>query len=325
MISVIRIMRFCTLIAFCSQLRAMETDPTTTNQQSVSVVFQKDKRSLKDIIETPGGLFTSSKKIEHLENPQVVVWYSGEDGLSEKSYDFYEQNFIKPFRKAYGTKPYSLFLYDLSAWKGLRDRKISLTTTNNTLLATLYPNNKQITPLYSREFFQYLLTTQNEKESALFNTIFTQRKEIWSKSKNTHENGIKIADIMPNIFKGKEDLDTAKAYSALQYLEGLWIVLAILGQGLLNKDQSTNTSRSIVFLLPNDELEYYQHGTCFQEDLQKLIKLTESLNKQTPKLNVYFQKFRYGKGKQQEKPYLWQQNDVLYTKKNIKNKEETSL
>ena len=164
----------------------------------------------------------------------------------------------------------------------------------------------------SKDFFQWLCGLNFEQCACICNIL--QKNFIWQKSTqfvtkeknkgNNPLNGIVLSEVLnypdqlKNWFEGK---DTVYIYSALQYLEGIFLVQTLLQQELDKKN--------IVFLLPSDEYTYFQDqkllDTCksFQNDLNILIPIHESPT-------VWFYNFDY-KNNGCMRPYLKLKDDIV--------------
>ncbi|MFH1831863.1 MAG: hypothetical protein ABH827_03595 [bacterium] len=231
-------------------------------------------------------------------DPQIIIWYSGQEGLSQRCSDFYKENLFKPIQKNYKQDQFCIYPYDLSAWKGLSKTNISLTKT--------YCNRESdinITPVFSCDFFKYLEKAQDTELETLQEIL--KQEFIWQKSTKSPKNTITLRDLQepysPKSLQDLQDIDTAKIYSALQYLEGLWLTKTILKKNLNFADRSQESDDTpeinIIFLLPNDELEYYQskleNTISFKYDLNKLISSDTELKNQDFNLTISFQNFSY--------------------------------
>ncbi len=262
-------------------------------------------------------------RIQPLDNPQLIVWGIGEQGLPARGAQFYQQNVLQPLRERFGSD-YRCFFYDLSAWRGLRDKSVDLRThqfcTNQSLQTQ---NTSTITALPSCSFFQWL--TEQTDSAPDQQTVLQLRKSLarpclWQLSKTLlksgkiKENGHKLQETpLANSTIFNADLlqeNTAAAYSALQYLEALYLTQKIVQQNI----GLGNYSMDILFLLPQDkksnELDYYnpENPTQFQQDLQAILPVKCFTRAITT--NVYFKSFvcendkrpyiRYRTGKTQE-------------------------
>ncbi len=80
--------------------------------------------TVKFILSTSGLRKVAANILATVDSPNIIIWYSGEDGLTKRSKEFYETNLNSILKQLYiplnKRKPYSLFLYDLSAWRGLK-------------------------------------------------------------------------------------------------------------------------------------------------------------------------------------------------------------
>lgn len=100
--------------------------------------------------------------------------------------------------------------------------------------------------------------------------------------------------VIPNL----EELgnqDTALAYSALQYIEGLYLVSRIV---------QSQRNPNIVFILPNDEHKYYvAENGGFETDLRQVLIAQEGLDVSRRRITVSVQTFTYMDA-QNARPYI---------------------
>jgi hypothetical protein len=84
-------------------------------------------------------------------------------------------------------------------------------------------------------------------------------------------------------------------YSALQYLEGCYLVDEVVRDALQNNDLP---EISIVFALPNDEWKYYQSDdNGFATDLTPILQQSFGSSLDGKVIRVYFWTFRYNQGR----------------------------
>ena len=84
--------------------------------------------------------------------------------------------------------------------------------------------------------------------------------------------------------------DASKCYSTLQYLEGCLLVEEIV-------QKSAEQEVDILFVLPNDELKYYQDATgAFEQDVAFLLHHSDK------RVQIQFYSFPYGEN-EQHRPY----------------------
>lgn len=276
---------------------------------------------LKGKTETGGALVVA---------PHIILWYFGENGLKYDGIKYY-QKMLKEIIKSHSSgatssKGATISLYDLTAWKILMDEKSSITAqspfadivTNflslasspsgsggsgrvveSKSLATLASPVK-IQVVKSRDYFQWLANIKEPDELAWLNEILS-RDEIFSTSAEYKESGVKVGTAFAELEKVSpivsltkiKDRDGAKSYSALQYLEAIYLVARHMESSL---DEKENIR--ICFTIPNDETKYYK--VCdIEQDIKNWCKLVQarrekdSLSTNSRRVEVEFLSFTY--------------------------------
>jgi len=266
----------------------------------------------------------------NINNPQIIVWGAGEDGLTERSLLFYRNNVFKKLNARFKTN-YCCFFYDLSAWRCLKNPNINpleplfpLATQFNEYMRQKEFN---VQLLSSSEFFQYLLLTQQTNEYFIdyAMNVILKRDAIWQVSKNFKIlNGINVEYTFLqkiNIFQDYLTLDTASIYSSIQYLEAIFLVKNIIEKELAQNPDANEIN--VVFLLPKGETHYYrdsknQQNNFFENDLNQIItQQTPKLMSQGINVHVSFISFKYS-DEGYTRPYTLKQNgrDRLITSEN---------
>ncbi len=283
-------------IIFLSVVFMYETNCTAT--LSVNVTRGKTKKiGLKTLI--------TKKIIPTINNPHVVVWYSGEDGLTERSFNFYDKNLIRQLenqRDALNKKNQNprFYLYDLSAWKGLRDAETSFDTQYNMVPVLEHINNtRSFNALYSADFFTFI-NSCNEQIAQCISDIMLKREFIWQISAQNNQRTDKLnnyqlalSSYRPIALEKFLSTDTFLLYSALQYLEGIYLSLLFI-----KKNRGRLDNLNIAFALQRGESDYYFDGqnigsNSFQEDLITLLSLDAELSDTQGNVNIYFFEFDY--------------------------------
>lgn len=308
-------------IIFLSVVFMYETNCTAT--PSVKVTRGKTKKiSLKTLI--------TKKIIPTINNPHVVVWYSGEDGLTERSFIFYDRNLIRQLknqRDALNKKNQNprFYLYDLSAWKGLRDAETSFDTQYNMAPVLERINNAQsFDELYAADFFAFI-DSCDEQVAQCISDIMLKREFIWQISaqnnQRTHKlNNYQLASssYRPIALEKFLSTDTFLLYSALQYLEGIYLSLLFI-----KKNRGSLDNLNIVFALQRGESDYYFDeqdigSNSFQEDLIKLLSLEAELSDTQGNVNIYFFEFDYN-SPGTNAPYNMLSDDISWNNTREKN------
>ncbi|MFA6527222.1 MAG: hypothetical protein WCT20_02245 [Candidatus Babeliales bacterium] len=235
-----------------------------------------------------------------LVNPQCILWYSGQYGLTKRSRDFYENNFITPMVVAFDKQVYGVWLYDLYAWAGLRDASIPLSSAVFKPMYPIIARYKKCTGKASNEFFM-ALHAANQAEQGLILNILETRHFVWNGSEGFEARGISCYAIdLPPWLGGKFlSKDTMEVYSALQYIESLWLVREIVRKKIISDDAKNPVN--VVFLLPGgeeSESNYYidksNPNEVYAQDIKGLIECDENLKlEHDVEVNVYFYGFNY--------------------------------
>lgn len=314
---------------------AIKNETQNESQTSVSVTFKKSGgKELKDIIRS----ILEGK----YANPQMIVWYSGEDGLTKRCFDFYQSQLInKLYSGENKNKDWCLYLYDLWAWRGL---KCSLDVLLDQKQGMRWlDEHSEVIP--SGTFFASLLHNDSFM-AAFFKKIMDDtlkegpRAFIFDKSKTYPDNHQSFIGLFKGYNQGSSCSllahpaflypktgtggfkDTAKSYSALQYLEGLWLAIQMIQQNVNNGIRNIQ----LFFILPTGETDYYrpmnnnQEQNPFCDDLKKLVKWY--YGKVHPRVDIHFLEFDYThqyryfnqKERKTKRPYKLVETDTLYEK-----------
>ncbi len=292
------------------QKSATTLDSTPASEKNVTVTNATE--TLATVLDDP-----------RIKNPSVIIWYGGKNGISNRSYDFYDKCVVGPLKAA--GAPFKLYGYDLSAWQGLNDPAISLTEQYARFVAARDERGRtSIIPLYASEYFFFLAYGLGSRqlsylvETVLARTFLAEISRRYARaSRYTFADLGYVPQLIEALVAKKPPLtNTALAYSTLQYLEGLWLVREVVLRAL----RDDNNDQTIIFLLPQGELEYfYDQSTgitdsSFQEDVNAFLandptistwlsKLPDALN-----IRIIFADFTYRytlkKGKSCDRPYI---------------------
>lgn len=121
-----------------------------------------------------------------------------------------------------------------------------------------------------------------------------KRGFIYDKSKTFFKNGFKIQDAFNSKCPALEPihkLDCTHSYSALQYIEGLYLVEKLVQEAVNAGTREVN----LIFALPDDEWKYYfDNSNSFLQDVKNLLgsKLGDKIADK--KINIEFCTFTYG-------------------------------
>jgi hypothetical protein len=238
----------------------------------------------------------------------IIVWGIGEDGLTERCCKFYQDNLFRLLRANDRT---TVWFYDLSAWKGLTSSAVSpidTVTIPEALSKEVSHKN-----LSSRSFFCWLkqlpsnpACLQCVRKIVCRDAIF-KKSEQWNTSDLTCGDVPYLARIMPDHRLGSL---TSTCYSALQYLEALFLVCFLIERNM----QLGKLASELCFLLPGDEYTYYQgddgkrfSGRSFQQDLEKVIATDAGLKDRCFTCRIRFLSFQYN-AQGCMRPYLVSKN-----------------
>lgn len=235
-----------------------------------------------------------SKKIA---NPQCIIKYGGQDGLTVRSRDFYKNNFFKIISYLFKAKPYTIWSQDLYAWKGLSDPFVSLESATCKAIDNTLPDDPHYLILHSSSFFKSLKNFTPAEENLFINIL--QRNFLWKWSDKFEPKGITGKNIKLPEWLGETLLqkDTMQLQGALQYLEILWLMREVVREQISLSNLHTV---NIALILPGGkepEIAYYLDNThnptdLFALDIQKLLA-TDGNPEMGKTVNIYFFGFLY--------------------------------
>ncbi|MDE3046276.1 MAG: hypothetical protein KGJ02_06505 [Verrucomicrobiota bacterium] len=184
----------------------------------------------------------------------VYLWYIGSHGLKHEAISFYQ-----PHISTLWSRGATIKLYDLTAWSvfsgiGKLDHQSRHVAAIN-LFAI-----ERIQAIASSDFIHWLKKPPNPE---YMQKTLLVREEIYKLSADIPEAGLKMGQVFGDEFPllaPLQKLDVARCYSALQYLEGIYLVETAL---------KTQPKR-ICFHLVNHERNYYP--APFAKDLTHLIQ-----------------------------------------------------
>lgn len=224
----------------------------------------------------------------------TIVWYTGESGITEKGAQFYNENIFNKFSDI-GIQN-TIYLYDLGAWKALRNSKASLVKISPYVKAINKLNLSKYIAVGSEDFFVSLINEKNMASLSYIHEVILKRDFIYNSSISRKPNNIKIKDVLneAKVLAPLMDMDTSFAYSPLQYLEGIFLIKKIAQLALSSK--SYKSPLAITFLLANDEMKYYKDSEkSFAEDVGVLLMQDKELvRKGLSEIIIKFVFFKYG-------------------------------
>ncbi len=227
-------------------------------------------------------------QIIQIKNPQIIFWYIGYNGLKKESVNFYKNIFINPILKQNYNSYF--WLIDLTAWKAFKDSSTSITEISSHC-EYLENFSNQIKCLKSADIFK-IMQTITDKNIINYFKKYLKKSFIKKMSEKFSLKKILVREIFFNncpIMSDFYDYDAAKAYSTFQYFEGCLLVKEIF----LKTYKNTNSKKlQIIFILPNDELNYYKdNDDSFQKDINFILQ--EYFEKYDT-LKIIFYSFSYG-------------------------------
>ena len=242
--------------------------------------------------------FLDNKKIKGMfdtlvlhNHPNFIVWYIGPYGLKQSTVEFYRDNI---FSKIISTYPkFKIWLVDLTAWNILKSRQFTYIRDSSFSDKIENFENLNIGVIRCSKIFSAINSCKHNTESFQLKKEILNRPSTWEKSSSFPLSGISINSIFPEGTVLNEllyDIDTSKCYSTIQYLEAIQMVTEIV-----NEQRHFQNLIEIVFLLPNDELLYYNHtDSDFSDDVKR--SLLSQINQDHPplKVSIQFISFDFG-------------------------------
>lgn len=213
-----------------------------------------------------------------------VLWYVGARGLRTGAIDTYK-DMIASIQSTGGY----VFLLDLLAWSSFSTKGGTVTKYYKKI-----KTNTHLNVLHTSDFFMSVLGyMSNERLAPVMKEIFADAT-FYEVSKDYTDSGLTLQDVFgekhAELLSGFIDpsTDTAKCYSVFQFVEMLYIIEKVSAYVV-------SSELKINFVLPNDELKYY--------DVMKLMKsLSEFLTIMDVKIRIDFTPFEYG-SKMSDRPY----------------------
>jgi hypothetical protein len=238
-------------------------------------------------------------------NPQMIAWYVGESGITKNGAQFYQDSIFNKFKSV--QSPHKFYLYDLVAWQGLRNKTCSVQAKSKIAEHINTLNNPHYCSIHSSDFLQDIMNETDEATIKYIQDHILRNPHLYIHSVDRRITGIKLKEVLPaRALEPIHDLDTAHTYSALQYLEGIFLTKKVANLTPEEREQD------IVFFLPNDEYKYYV-SEQMEGDLNNLLKGKIPADKL---INATFYCFKFGSSIQ-ERPYILR--DKKATKQDVNN------
>lgn len=232
------------------------------------------------------------EQLEKLSSPQIIMWYIGIYGLKKQSVDFYREELIYPI---FSKNPTAFFwLVDLTAWGAFKNSKVPISRFSCHATKLNERIDKRIKCIKSSDIFNKMQSIDDSILIQYFKKALL-RKFVWAVSNNAKDSQLTIRDIFNNycpLLSDFFDCNLGKSYSMLQYLEGCLLIDEIIHFLCKNK---FNDEVEISFVIPNDEIKYYQGQiNYFQMDVNYLINFYKLNISFLRKVNIKFLAFNYG-------------------------------
>lgn len=258
----------------------------------VSVQFFDQIQSEEDLEEA----------IKGLTNPQVIIWFLDRMGLKQKWLDYCSNDLISTIRKV--SESCTFFLVDLRNWMKLKRKGLDSSTkvtTSRVIDEIKKLNCSDVKCLDSALFFQFLKECNSDEMLEYAKDVMLKREFIWMKSKSFKPSGVSINESLGGclLLEDIYEMDTAKSYSGLQYVEGYFYIQEIISRNASSESDDVD----LVFLLPNDEYLYYQdESKSFEEDVRNMLMKQGNISS-NKKIRITFIPFKWG-DEVRERPYL---------------------
>jgi hypothetical protein len=239
--------------------------------------------------------------VNHLasvEGPiDIYTWYEGPQNLPKSGADFMKKKVFEPLYKR--KKDAKIYLYSLKAWNFQKSvESMPLTTGLGEAINRI--NNEAIECIYSSSFFRFC--AQVSKESGLYRFIneeLAKKEWLYNLSAKEKKRNTTVEAFFHNedsYFDCIKDKDVSSAYSAMQYMEGYYLIRESVKKGLSKGQKMIE----IAFVHPNDESKYYQD---FPNDIQKMLTLDFGMDLTNVKVNISLKFFAYGESLT-SRPYI---------------------
>lgn len=285
------------MVAINTQSPLIDSLAQQTSNFQVNVIFKKNLTRI-----------ALRSEIAKIQQPQVVLWYIGAYGLREQAANYYRKDLKEILDFPNQTE---CILYDLTAWGAFKfeEKRIDGFNANADKINEIAQTEQlRIKCFKASDFFNWLKNESDAKTCTYFKQTVLKRDFIFKKSEQFSEVNINIGQVFEKacpILADEYERDCSKSYSALQYIEGCYLVNRILEESLSNTANEVN----IVFALPNNEAEYYQDlSDSFAQDVKALLqeKLGDRIQK---KVNIMFYTFQFGK--LSDRPYNAGQSNIM--------------
>ncbi len=226
------------------------------------------------------GLELSSVLSEVKPGDVCIYWYVGTHGLKQGAIDFYKDALTQNIKV--GAMP---VLVDLSAWSafsGAANQTRALARYHESAISL---EGEQLGALRCCDYFARLRNIKCEDPVFPLLAEITLRESLRLASDSFKASGMTIGTLFNRECPAIEaiyELDSAKSYSVLQYIEILFLIEMAL-------EKRNGMVKTIKFILPNDESKYYNDALI--EDLTRFLK---ARNRQVDNLTIEVNCFIFG-------------------------------
>lgn len=230
------------------------------------------------------------ERINHVANSHIFLWYIGSHGLKEAGVQFYKEKI-----KAILISPQTLScnLVDFSSWGAFTNPRAKITAQHCCVEKINRFQIEKLKCIPASKIFQEIINTKQESINNYFKKRLVEMEWLFENSHSFKESTIKIRDIFNQncpIFEGIYDLDANRCYSAVQYIEGCFLISEIVKNNL---DQQHPIN--VVFALPNDEAKYYRgDSSSFEKDISFLLNEQFGERLDGREVTINFFNFEYG-------------------------------
>lgn len=233
-----------------------------------------------------------------IEGPvDIYCWYEGVRGVPQEGALFMKRKLFEPL---YNLKSDAkLCLYSLRAWNFAKSvSKMAASSPFGESINRI--NSAALEWIYSSSFFKYCADTSKEDPLYCFlNEELPKKAWLFELSEGQKKSGKKVASLFDDrisLFDSIRDLDVTAAYSAMQYVEGYYLIQESVRKGLLKKEKKIQ----IAFVLPNNEDKYYRD---FPKEVGKMLELDFGKELKDVEVAISFHFFRYGDSSE-ARPYI---------------------
>lgn len=257
---------------------------------AVIVCFSTDIVSPEEVVE----------RVSSIDGQAYVycLFESAVQKLPVEGARFMEVNIFRPLYER--KKDVKVFLYSLAGWhfkKGETVDDMPASTPIGDALSRISGTFFEV--VYASSFFQFCKhTSKNEALYQFLKEKLKKKEWLFELSADQWKKRFTIRDLFvsTSFFDCIEDLDVARAYSVMQYVEGYFWIRQAVERGLSEGLAKIN----VVFVLPNDEYKFYRD---FPEDIEPMLQVDFGDSLAGVEVSIQINCFRYGDSLT-SRPYL---------------------